>query len=196
MIRLLYDVERQAKELAAAERLALRQEHAVERLRELHHWLKQQRDQVLPKSPMGEAIGYALNQWQALIRYAGDGDLAIDNNVAERAIRPLVVPEKLHVLWLRRRRPHCRDTLQSHRQRQAPRHGPVRLPARRVGHHRLNAHEPTRPVPARPLATAAAQGNCRRLIGSDATDNRPRNGDHRTVTSFGTRPVETLIQAR
>ncbi|UCF21652.1 MAG: transposase, partial [Gemmatimonadota bacterium] len=48
----------------------------------------------LPKSPMGEAIGYAQRQWRALTRYVEDGDLAIDNNEAERALRMVVVGRK------------------------------------------------------------------------------------------------------
>ena len=43
---------------------------------------------------MGKAIAYALNQWQALNRYTEHGRLAIDNNAAERAIRPLVIGRK------------------------------------------------------------------------------------------------------
>jgi transposase len=49
---------------------------------------------VLPKSPMGEAITYALNQWPALTVYATDGDLAIDNNAAENALRRIAVGRK------------------------------------------------------------------------------------------------------
>ena len=43
---------------------------------------------VLPKSPLGQAIQYGLNQWSKLIRYCDDGCLEIDNNADERAIRP------------------------------------------------------------------------------------------------------------
>ena len=45
----------------------------------------------MPKSPIGEAVGYARGQWTALTRYLEDGDLAIDNNVSERALRRVVV---------------------------------------------------------------------------------------------------------
>jgi hypothetical protein len=41
----------------------------------LHAWLIEQQDTVLPKSPIGQAINYALNHWQALTRYLDDGDL-------------------------------------------------------------------------------------------------------------------------
>jgi transposase len=40
---------------------------------------------------MGQAITYALNQWDALCVYASDGDLSIDNNIAERALRRIAV---------------------------------------------------------------------------------------------------------
>lgn len=53
--------------------------------------LIRQRDRVLPKSPEGLAIGYTLGNWEALCRYIEDGDLAIDNNAAERSLRGVVV---------------------------------------------------------------------------------------------------------
>ena len=94
MIRLLYDVERDAKELDAGQRLALRQQRSRPLLDQLRDWMLHERDAVLPKSPMGQAIGYAMNNGEALVRYTTDGDLAIDNNAAERAIRPLTVGRK------------------------------------------------------------------------------------------------------
>jgi transposase len=94
LIRLLYDVERQAKELDAPARQQQRAEQSAPLLEQLHAWLRDELPGALPKSPMGTAIGYALNHWDALSRYVTDGDLAIDNNVAERAIRPLVIGRK------------------------------------------------------------------------------------------------------
>jgi transposase len=94
LIQLLYDVERRSKDLDAERRLAMRQAHSRPLLGQLHAWMIEQREQVLPKSPMGTAISYALNNWDALVRYSSDGDLAIDNNMAERAIRPLVLGRK------------------------------------------------------------------------------------------------------
>jgi len=49
---------------------------------------------VLPKSQLGKAISYALNQWQKLIEYVNNGQLNIDNNRAERAIKPFVIGRK------------------------------------------------------------------------------------------------------
>jgi hypothetical protein len=46
---------------------------------------------VRPRSKIGEAIGYMRNQWTALRRYLSDGNLPIDNDQSERAIRPLTV---------------------------------------------------------------------------------------------------------
>jgi transposase len=97
-IRLLYDVEDQAKDLASAERARLRQALALPRLTHFKAWLESQQavrgGPVLPKSPMGEAITYALNQWDALTVYVTNGDLAIDNNAAERALRRIAIGRK------------------------------------------------------------------------------------------------------
>jgi hypothetical protein len=121
MIKQLYTVEREAKAQAAAAaeaqaadapeldgraqaaelraqlvvaRNALRREHALPQLAELKSWLEAQQLEVLPKSPMGQAIAYCLSNWKALTRYAADGDLAIDNNAAENAIRPVALGRK------------------------------------------------------------------------------------------------------
>jgi len=48
----------------------------------------------LPKSPMGQAIGYALNQWSALERFIEHGEVEIDNNLVENAIRPTAIGKK------------------------------------------------------------------------------------------------------
>jgi transposase len=58
---------------------------------EFHAWLVEQQARALPKSPLGEAVGYALSNWSALMRYTEQGYLAIDNNVSERALRQVVV---------------------------------------------------------------------------------------------------------
>lgn len=52
-------------------------------LAEIGRWLESEHARVLPKSPMGEAIGYARNQWAALCRYADVGFLEIDNGASE-----------------------------------------------------------------------------------------------------------------
>ena len=60
----------------------------------IHEYLQQITLTALPKSPLGDAIGYALRQWEALCRYTEDGSLEIDNNGAENALRPLCLGRK------------------------------------------------------------------------------------------------------
>src|SRR5205085_2449234 len=73
------------------QRRARRQQHAVPVLADFKTWLDAQRGQALPKSPLGQAIGYALNQWAALGRYLEQGYLAIDNNLSERTLRAIAL---------------------------------------------------------------------------------------------------------
>ncbi len=57
-------------------------------------WLDRESLKILPSSPIGEAIRYALGQWDALRRYAEHGAAAIDNNAIERAIRGIAITRK------------------------------------------------------------------------------------------------------
>ena len=93
-IQKLYKVEKHANDLNAMARYQRRQRESKPLLEALKLWLEAQRQEVLPKSPMGQAIGYALNQWQALNRYLENGELQIDNNIAERAMRRVVIVRK------------------------------------------------------------------------------------------------------
>ena len=90
--------ERSPKRTLPAIRLELRQKLAVPRLEQFKAWLETQQaasgGSILPKSPMGQAITYALNQWDALCVYTTDGDLSIDNNVSENALRRIAVGRK------------------------------------------------------------------------------------------------------
>jgi transposase len=92
-IRLLYDVEREARDqkLSPDARRALRQAKSKPILEDIRAYLEHQQPQVLPKSPEGQAIAYTLSNWKALTRYCDDGDLAIDNNGAERSLRGIAV---------------------------------------------------------------------------------------------------------
>jgi transposase len=92
--RQLYELERQAKDFSDAQRLQMRQDLSVPILGRFHTWLEAQRPQVLPKSPMAEALGYALNNWAALVRYTEAGFLAIDNNVSEREMKRIAIGRK------------------------------------------------------------------------------------------------------
>jgi transposase len=92
-VRLLYDVERDAKDKGwtGEERRALRQQNSLPVLADIETYLRREQPLVLPKSPIADAIGYALNNWPALLRYCDDGDLEIDNNGAERSLRGIAI---------------------------------------------------------------------------------------------------------
>jgi transposase len=87
----LYRVEEQARPLTSEQRLGLRQRESRPLLDTLHEYLLEIQVEVLPKSSEGRAIRYALKNWTALTRYCEDGDLEIDNNATERAIRGVAV---------------------------------------------------------------------------------------------------------
>jgi transposase len=78
----------------AAIRLRVRQERAVPVLEGFKSWLDAQKPDVLPKSPLGGAIGYMENNWEALKRYTSSGYLSIDNNVAEQHMKTIATGRK------------------------------------------------------------------------------------------------------
>lgn len=90
----LYRVEKSIKGLPADEKQAIRQEKSVPLLNDLKEWLDKSVQQVLPKSAIGKAIQYSLNQWDKLSGYIKSSDINIDNNRAERAIKPFVIGRK------------------------------------------------------------------------------------------------------
>jgi hypothetical protein len=105
MVRELHKVEDEAtaqiaatKDCTAVEadalRLALRQEKSIPILATIKTWLDTEQKLVLPRSPMAQAIGYMLNQWEALCIYTTQGFLNIDNNAAERALQRVGIGRK------------------------------------------------------------------------------------------------------
>ena len=93
-IKKLYLIEREIKEHPPDYKKQVRQEKAVPILNDIFETLNIWKEKVLPKSLLGNAIGYALNQWDELIIYTTDGQLVIDNSAVERQIRPLAVGRK------------------------------------------------------------------------------------------------------
>jgi transposase len=91
LIAQLYAVEEEARPLNADDRLRLRQLQSRPILDKLHNYLEEIQWVVLPKGPEGRAVRYTLKNWVALTRYCEDGDLQIDNNATERAIRGVAV---------------------------------------------------------------------------------------------------------
>jgi transposase len=90
-MRLLYQIENESRELAAAERHALRQQKAPGIWEALKVEATELRPRFLPKSTMGSAIRYFLEEYDALTGYLRDGRFEIDNNLVENAIRPTAV---------------------------------------------------------------------------------------------------------
>jgi transposase len=87
-------VAQQQRRQREEQRRCWRQQQAAPVLAQLRKWLQEQRPQALPKSALGQAIGYALNNWEALYRYLEQGYLAIDNNLSERTLRAIAVGRK------------------------------------------------------------------------------------------------------
>ena len=93
-IQKLYVLEAKLKDATPEQRYQARQEKALPLLDKLKEWLIKSSQNVLPQTQLGKAIQYNLNQWENLIRYVDDGNLKIDNNRAERAIKPFVIGRK------------------------------------------------------------------------------------------------------
>ncbi|MFQ5745268.1 MAG: transposase, partial [Acidobacteriota bacterium] len=91
-----YGIERSAKKKGLDDDACrqLRQERARPILQRIGDYLSEIVVSTPPKSPLGDAIGHTLRQWDARCRYTEDGSLAIDNNAAERALRPLCLGRK------------------------------------------------------------------------------------------------------
>jgi len=90
----LYDIEKRCKALSSGERYDVRQKDAAPLLESFGEWLTEQRRQVLPKSPIRQAVGYAISNWTALCRYTEAGFLSIDNNLSERMLRAQAIGRK------------------------------------------------------------------------------------------------------
>lgn len=95
-IKKLYKIEEQMKNLGLTptQRYAYRQTHSKPVLETFKAFLEEHFPKILPKSPIGEAFAYALNQWPKLIRYLEDGRLEIDNGLSERKMKPFVLGRK------------------------------------------------------------------------------------------------------
>lgn len=91
----LYDIEDRIRGMSADQRRTLRQQHARPILADLKSWIEETLSTLPHKQKLAEAMRYALSRWAALSVYIDDGRVEIDNNIAERAMRPLGGPESL-----------------------------------------------------------------------------------------------------
>ena len=93
-IQALYQIEADITGRSAADQQAERQARSKPLLNNLKTWMDAQRRRASGKTALGKALQYALGRWEALTRYADDGRLAIDNNLAERLLRGIAVTRK------------------------------------------------------------------------------------------------------
>ena len=96
LIGQLFAVERLADQqlLSADDRLALRKEHSVPVVEQLHEKLVGWKNQLLPKHPLAQALGYIQNQWGPLTVFTQDGSIPIHNNLAEQQMKRMALARK------------------------------------------------------------------------------------------------------
>lgn len=90
----LFEIERELHDVSPEKRYEGRILKSRPVIDDFNAWLKHQRPRVLPKSLLGKAIQYCLNQWGKLTTFLLDGRLEIDNNRSERSIKPFVIGRK------------------------------------------------------------------------------------------------------
>jgi hypothetical protein len=93
-IAALYEIEAEIRGLSADERRAARQLRTKPLLDAMRLWLEQHHAALPRKSPLAEAVGYPLNQWEGLTRFVDDGRIEIDSNTVERSMRPIALNRK------------------------------------------------------------------------------------------------------
>ncbi|HBR30556.1 MAG TPA: IS66 family transposase, partial [Clostridiales bacterium] len=90
----LFEIERRAEKMSPEERHELRQQESKPLAAQFFEWAVQQSDKTLPKSLLGTALQYALNQKKYLCSFLEDGRIELSNNRAERSIKPFVIGRK------------------------------------------------------------------------------------------------------
>ena len=139
----IFKIEAEIRGRSVLRRRRVRQLRTRPVLVELKTWMNETLAQVSAKSPMALAIGYAVSNWSALVRFVGDGRIEAENNAAERALQSRGHrPQELPAPGLGRRRRQRRRHLHADRHGQAERHQPAALPALRAGAHRRPPHQP------------------------------------------------------
>lgn len=90
----LYDIERQINRKSRDGRWDIRQTETRPKVEAFKAWAEVQLTRIPGKSDLAKAFRYALNRWRAFTIFLDDGRVAIDNNAAERAIKPIVIGRK------------------------------------------------------------------------------------------------------
>lgn len=90
----LYDIERQINTSPADDRQAMRQAHSASKVAAFFTWSEQQLLLIPGKGDLAKAFRYGLSRKAAFSLFLTDGRVAIDNNAAERALRPIGIGRK------------------------------------------------------------------------------------------------------
>ena len=90
----IYGIEKEIRGRTAEERLAVRQERTRPLVDKLHAWFAATAPRMMAGSATSDAMKYALKRWAGFTRFLDDGRIEIDNNTAERAIRPVTLQRK------------------------------------------------------------------------------------------------------
>jgi len=93
-IAALYRIESGIRGQSAEQRLAVRQAKSRALVAELVIWFAAQLPKLPARSPTAEAIRYALNHWGGLAQFLADGQIELDTNSVERALRPIALSRK------------------------------------------------------------------------------------------------------
>lgn len=88
----IYKHETKAKMLE--DRKIYRNEYMLPLMKQLRNWIDEELIKVLPKSPIGKAMTYTINQWDKLMNIFISAEVELDNNLIENKIRPLALGRK------------------------------------------------------------------------------------------------------
>ena len=94
IINVLYRIESTASGLSPEERVRIRQKRSARVIRGLRRRMEAVIRDQRPRSPAGKACLYTLGQWDGLLTYLAHGEVPIDNNGVENAIRPCALGKK------------------------------------------------------------------------------------------------------
>lgn len=94
MFKEFFDVEKRIKDMEEKQRLAERLKYSKPIADKLKQWIDKMKAKVLPKSLLGKAINYALNEWEYMVKIFESGSLDATNNSAERAVKDFVLARK------------------------------------------------------------------------------------------------------
>lgn len=93
----LCDGEREIKDLSADERRAIRHRKSAPKVEAFHAWAGSPPTRIPGKSDLAKAVRCGLSRWPSFTPFLEDGRVAVDNNAAERGMRPIGVGRRT---WL------------------------------------------------------------------------------------------------